>query len=205
MTGSGADASTLLAVARRLAEEAPIPVPPSVPSLLYLSDSVRSPDPERVARTLPAGCGVVLRHYDHPDRRKLARAVAAVCRERRLTFLVAADSTLAAEVGADGVHWPERLLAQQVSRATGIVTAAAHDLAGLHAAALHRCDAAILSPLFATASHRDVAALGLDRFRALVLQARIPVLALGGITAANAAMLEGSGAAGIAAIGAFER
>ncbi len=204
MTGSAANASTLLAIARRLAEQARIPMPSALPSLLYLSDSVRSPDPVRVARTLPAGCGVVLRHYDHHDRRKLARTVAAVCRERGLTFLVAADPALAADVGADGVHWPEALLAQQSPSATGIVTTAAHGLAGLQAAAFHRCDVAILSPLFATASHRDAAPLGLDRFRALVVQARIPVLALGGITATNAGTLEGCGAAGIAAIGAFE-
>lgn len=129
--------------------------------------------------------------------------MASVCRARGLTFLVAADAALAAEVGADGVHWPEALLARQMSRPAGIITAAAHGQSGLQAAAAQRCDAAILSPVFATSSHPDAAPLGLDGFRALVRAAQLPVVALGGVTAANADALVGSGAAGIAAIGAF--
>lgn len=203
MTIPAAPVFDLQAIAARLAARARAPLPPTLPSLLYLSDSVRSPDPLEVARSLPRGCGVVLRHYEDRDRGKLAHALAALCRTRGLTFLVAADAALAAEVGADGVHWPEALLARQKLRPAGVVTASAHGLDGLNAAAAHRCDAAILSPVFATASHPDAAPLGVDRFRALVHAVRLPVLALGGITAANAITLVGSGAAGIAAVGAF--
>jgi thiamine-phosphate pyrophosphorylase len=195
---------SLLAVAARLAARAATPVPALLPPLLYLSDSARSADPVRIAQQLPSGCGVVLRHYDRADRTELARALAEVCRVRALTLLVAADPALAAEVGADGVHWPEGLLVQQTRRVPGLVTASAHGIDGLQAALAHGCDAAIVSPVFATASHPDAVPLGVAGLRTLLRAVPVPVFALGGVTAQNAPLLLGSGAAGIAAVSAFE-
>ena len=200
---------TLAEVARQLAAAHGNPRARSglaLPSLLYLSDSVRSPEPVRVARELPAGTGVVLRHYDHPQRRALAMELSAVCKAGGLTLLIGADPALAKDVDADGVHWPERLLADAAAEGRWrIVTAAVHGAAGLQAAAAAQCDAALLSPIFASASHAGAPQLGVPEFSRLVDQAALPVFALGGVTAGNAAELLGSGAAGIAAIGAFAR
>lgn len=197
------DLRGLLAIAARLRTDAATPCSADLPPLLYLSDSARSTDPVRVAGQLPPGCGVVLRHYDRADRATLAGALVAVCRARKLKLLVAADPALAAEVGADGVHWPEGLLERQNSRAPGLVTAAAHGVRGLEAALAHACDAAIVSPVFATDSHPDAVPCGIDGLRDLVSAVRLPVLALGGITPKNAPLLLGSGVVGIGAVGAF--
>ena len=146
----------------------------------------------------------VLRHYDHPARRSLAQALAQVCRERRLPLLVGADASLAEQVGADGVHWPEALLPLQSPRRQRLVTAAAHGIDGLRAALAYKCDAAIVSPVFATSSHPDVQPLGMDGLRALAATVPLPIFALGGVAARNVVALLGSGAAGIAAVRAFE-
>jgi thiamine-phosphate pyrophosphorylase len=85
----------------------------------------------------------------------------------------------------------------------GIVTAAAHSLEALDRAAAAGADAALLSPVFQTGSHPDAPALGASEFARLSGLARIPVYALGGITAETVPAIAESGAAGIAVTGAF--
>ena len=70
-----------------------------------------------------------------------------------------------------------------------LVTAAVHSPAALRAAAAAGADAALLSPIFATASHPDVRTLGLQRFAALAQASPLPVYALGGIDRDRAASL----------------
>jgi thiamine monophosphate synthase len=61
--------------------------------------------------------------------------------------------------------------------------------------------AVLLSPVFTTASHPDRKPLPPARIAAMAHAAKIPVIALGGITAANIARLSNSGCSGIAGIG----
>lgn len=197
------DVATLLAIAQQLAATATTALPPGLPALLYLSDTIASPDPVRVAQRLPAGCGVVFRHYDHPARARVAQALAHVCHARQLPLLIGADASLADQVGADGVHWPEALLPLQPARRHRLVTAAAHSVEGLRAALAYGCDAAIVSPVFVTQSHPEGRALGREGLRALAGAVPVAVFALGGIGARNAGALLGSGAAGIAAVRGF--
>ncbi len=180
-----------------------------LPALLLLTDARRLPDPLPAARRLPRGAGVVLRHYGLPERKQLARELAAICRLRDLVFLVAGDGALAAEVGADGLHLPEALAGQarrwRRRRPDWLITVAAHGLPALHAAAACGADAALLSPVFATASHPNARVFGPLRFARLVRASRIPVYALGGVDAVSAPRLIDSGAAGIAAISGLSR
>jgi len=78
-----------------------------------------------------------------------------------------------------------------------IITSSAHSLGALmHAQAL---DAVFLSPVFPTGSHKGAPSLGPARAAFIAAQAPVPVYALGGITARNAALLAPS-FSGIAAI-----
>jgi thiamine monophosphate synthase len=54
--------------------------------------------------------------------------------------------------------------------------------------------------VFPTSSHPDAAQLGVAQFRRLADAAPLPVLALGGITVANRALLAGFGVAVIGAL-----
>ncbi len=173
----------------------------ALPALVLVTDESRLTDPVAASRRLPAGAAVLLRHYDHPERAAIARALRDVCRARDLVLWVGGDVALARSVGASGVHLPERMLAGwQRGSWTGTVTAAAHSAAALRAAKSAGADAAILSPVFITASHRDATPLGVPGAARLIAAAELPVYVLGGISTANAATLVGCGAAGIAAL-----
>ena len=177
-----------------------------LPPLALLTDQGRLADPLGAARRLPAGSLVILRHYDAPDRPILAARLGRLCRARRLVLVVAGDLGLAIQLNA-GLHLPEGL-AKAASprlrlwhlRGGGLLTVAAHSAAALRRGRRLGADAALLSPVFPTASHPEAAGLGPLAFRCLCRQAGVPVYALGGITARTAPRLTGSGAAGIAAI-----
>jgi len=175
-----------------------------LPPLFFLTDEVRTPDPLAAIAQLPEGCGVLFRHYEARERGALARDVATLCRAEDRVCLIAGDVTLAREAGANGVHLPEHMLRSLTARPdAGLVTAAVHGAEGLVLAELMDIDAVFLAPVFATASHAEAKALGAIGFKALVAQTRLAVYALGGITAENAGALAGSGAIGLAAIGAL--
>ena len=178
----------------------------ALPSLLFLTDPVRTPDPVAVARNLPPGTGVILRHYEEAGREELARALAKICKQQRLVYLIGADATLARQVGADGVHLPEARLREagaiRLRHPNWLITAAAHGRPALRQAGAYQIDAMLLAPVFGTESHPGRPYLGPLRFRALVRNAQTPVYGLGGITARSIGRLEGAQVAGVAVIGA---
>jgi thiamine monophosphate synthase len=191
---------TLTTAARRL--NARHPAKAKLPPLALLTDRARLPDPVAAAGRLPRGSLVILRDGDLPagERLVLARSLAAVARRRGLRLLVSGDAGLARQVGAAGVHWPER---QVPAKVKGFATAAAHSLAALHRARRAGAAAAFLSPVLPTQSHPGAPCLGVVRFAGLAQRAGLPVYALGGLDGETARRLRGSGAVGIGAIGAF--
>lgn len=175
-----------------------------LPALWFLTDEVRTPDPAAAACRLPPGSGIILRHYGAPGRRALAHALAAIARERGLVLLIGADAALAAKAGAHGVHLPRWAASRRAGPgAKGIVTASAHGLTEIRRAQAIGVDAVFLGPVFATESHEGAQGLGAVRFSALATKSNLPIFALGGLDAANAGQLLGSGAAGFGAIGAL--
>ncbi len=178
----------------------------ALPFLVLMTDGTRLPDPLPALAALPPGSAVILRHYGDPGRADLARRLATVCRQRRILLLIGDDARLAAAVGADGVHLREAVARREPSawrrwrRPGWIVTAAAHSPAALFRAARAGADAALLAPVFPTASHPDAPALGILRFAAWRRASPIPVYALGGVSAAAVRRLTAAGAAGLAGI-----
>jgi thiamine-phosphate pyrophosphorylase len=181
----------------------------TLPRLFFFTDPARVPDPEAVLRRLPRGAGVVYRAFGAPDAVERGRRLARIARSRGLLLLAGADAGLAARIGADGVHLPERAaqLAIGLKRARRgwIVTAAAHSAPAIARASRAGADAVFVSPVFASASPSAGWPLGALRFAELVRGARLPVYALGGIDAATARQIARSGAAGVAAVEALTR
>src|SRR5262249_39848638 len=102
-------AKTLLSAARRINVQAGRRVV-GLPTLFFVTDEARCPEPFSVARGLPRGTGIILRHYGAADRANLAARLARLARARGLILLIAADPKLARQVRAHGVHWPEGLM-----------------------------------------------------------------------------------------------
>ena len=181
-----------------------------LPPLILMTDDERLADPEPVIAALPRGSAVIVRHYRAPGRAALARRLRRLCRARGVLLLIAGDARLAVAVGADGVHLPEAMVRAAPQRwrlwcPGRLVTAAAHSPAALFLAARAGADAALLSPVFPTASHPQAASLGPLRFARWCRRAPLPVFALGGVGAHTARRLAGCGAVGIAGIGGFYR
>lgn len=175
--------------------------------LAFLTDARRAPHPLPVARALPAGAAVILRDYGLPGRAGLAAQLKSVCGARGVKLIIGADLALAARIGADGVHLPRWFsppgpLPDGIPKGM-IVTASAHDAGELVRAKNVGAGLALLSPVFATASHPEADSLGAARFKALAAASPLPVLALGGADETNANLLAGRNVAGLAAIGAF--
>jgi thiamine-phosphate pyrophosphorylase len=172
-----------------------------LPPLALLTDDDRLPDPLGAARALPRGSLVVVRSRDAARQAELTLAILVLARTRGLVVLVADDPMLAAQLGADGLHLPERRAGEAAHwRARfprWLITAAMHG----GRLGVGDLDAVFLSPVFPTRSHPERAALSAARASALARAMRVPVYALGGVDARNAALL--SGFVGIGAIGAL--
>ena len=167
-----------------------------MPLVLFTDDSGR--DWLGAARRLPPDSIVVVRARDAKTR----TALCDLLRPLPLRLLIADDPALAME--ADGLHLPEAQARQaghwRARRPDWIITASAHSLRAL--LALSHLDAVFLAPVFATASHPGAPALSPLRAALIAAHATVPVYALGGVTARNAALLAPS-FSGIAAIQAL--
>ena len=197
--------ATLHAVAGRLRARAK--PQGRLPALIFVTDPVRTPDPEAVARTLPRGAGVIFRAFGAADAIVVGRRLKAIARARGLILLAGADEALARVIGAHGVHLPERLAGRAGAiarrRPGWIVTVAAHGPRAIRVAARAGAHEVLVSPVFESASSSAGRPLGPTRFAAMARTSPVPVIALGGVTARNAKRLLGSGAAGIAAVDAL--
>lgn len=175
-----------------------------LPRLWLFTDERRLPDPRSSVAALPKGrAGVILRHDGDPNRARLARDLARICRQRNLTFIVAGDARLAAAFGA-GLHLRGGFRSS-VLRPPGMVTSSAHTVSDLMRA--HRAGAALafFSPAFATDSHPGAGGLGPVRWAGLARQAanRPRIGALGGVDGRTIARLPANLCKAAGAIGAL--
>lgn len=181
----------------------------SLPRLILMTDEKRLSDPLPAVRALPSGSAVILRHYGDLGRADIAARLVDEARGRRIRVLIAGDARLALRIGADGLHLPEAMVrngggAWRKWRKPGwLVTAAAHSPEALFRAWRSGIDAALLAPVFPTASHPKARPLGALRFASWCRTAPLAVYALGGVTPANVQRLKGCGAKGVAGIDGF--
>jgi thiamine-phosphate pyrophosphorylase len=147
---------------------------------------------------------------DAPALRSLAQEVSTKidrCRSRLLLNVPAPEwAALARTAGADGVHLagPPRPGAAATVRQSfpeAVISFPCHSLDDVAIAVAQRVDLILFSPVFEKLSHPTQGLGGLRQ--ACTAAQGLPVFALGGVTAANAAECVDAGAAGIAAIRLF--
>lgn len=177
-----------------------------MPPLFAFTDPQRTPDPLILAESLGPGTGLILRHFGRNDLAALAAPLAGMARRQGFMLLIAADPVLALKVKADGVHWPERQVADirrwRLKAPHLLVTASAHTPAALRRAA-RLADGVFLSPVFPSNSSSAGAPLGFIRAASIAAQVRTPVFALGGVQLADLAALQRRGFYGAGAVDAF--
>lgn len=158
----------------------------TLPAVWLISDARNDAALERALARLPRGSGLIYRHYHLPGPERLARfrQLRRIARARGHVVILADSAPTAREWGADGIYGAPRSLTPR--RAGLLHLATAHGMGELGLAARLGADAALLSPVFATRSHPGGAVLGPVRFRLLARQSRLPVIALGGMSAGRA-------------------
>ena len=186
-----------------------LPAPP----LLVISDrqQARRPLEEIAEAVFAGGCRwFSLREKDLPPQQRRALLGALVVLGHRFGAVVTAheDIEAVAAVGADGVHLPSGgdPEAARARLPGALIGASAHSAD--EAAILLRsgADYVTASPVFLTASKPGYGpALGLEDLASIVARAPGPVVALGGITADNAALCLRAGVRGIAVMGEIMR
>ncbi|RMH52487.1 MAG: thiamine phosphate synthase [Zetaproteobacteria bacterium] len=170
-------------------------------AVIYISDSRRTGIErlkEVAVRAAAAGLSALIlreRTLDSGRLLALAAELRALTRPHDCRLIVHSAADVARAVDADGVHLAAAGMeeARAIRRWWGVpgktISVSCHDADQLRRAAEVGADFALLSPLFATASHPQRPPLGVERWRALATAAPLPVVALGGITPANRAVL----------------
>ena len=186
-----------------------LPVPP----LLVISDRHQARWPlEEVAKAVFAGgCRwFSLREKDLPPDKRRALLAALLAMGRRCGAVVTAHEDVEAvlAVHAGGVHLPSggSPEAARTRLPNALIGASAHSADEAAALLGAGADYVTVSPVFLTASKPGYGpALGVEGLARIVAEAPGPVVALGGITPANAGLCLSAGARGIAVMGEIMR
>ena len=156
-----------------------------LPAVWLVSDARNDAALAAALIRLPRRSGFIFRHFHLPPAQRRARfaALLQVARGRDHVVALGGSRTEARRWGADLAYGP------------GGDLAPVHSLREL--ARARSAVALLLSPAFATRSHPGAAPLGPLRFRLLAAQARVPVIALGGMNPRTAKRLNWPRWAGI--------
>lgn len=196
--------------------------------LYYITDRTQFPGTEaqrreRLLATIRAAAQagvefIQLREKDLTARELEAMACSLMQRLKdfpRTRLLVNSRVDVAIASGAHGVHLPANDISASEARVIfakagvqrTIVAASCHTAVEIERAESHGADFAVFGPVFGKQGNAPAAGLAALREicnRPLAAAARMPILALGGITLENAAACLACGAAGVAGIRLFQ-
>ena len=154
-------------------------------------------DLDTARRSVAAGATVVQLRVKASSAEVVARGQGF--RELEATFIVNDDVGAAIELGADGVHLGQSDSGAERARAAGLLLG--RSAVSFEQALAADADYLGVGPIWETPSKADAdPALGLEELARIAASVTVPVIAIGGIDASNAADCIRAGAAGVAVI-----
>ncbi|MEO8743975.1 MAG: thiamine phosphate synthase [Candidatus Dormiibacterota bacterium] len=123
-----------------------------------------------------------------------------------IPVLISSRCDVALASGAAGVNLPERDIDVAGARALlgqRLVGRSVHSVEAAQAAERDGADYVIFGPVWSSASHPEASPAGVEELARVAKSVRIPVIAIGGMTAERIEEVRVAGAAGYAAIGMF--
>ena len=125
---------------------------------------------------------------------KVASDMQKAARSQGLFLSASFDESLLS-LRLDGVHWPRWMLPKRRSApGMGLQSSSAHSHRGVTRAERSGMDVCFVSSVFPSDSPTAPKAMGVQRFRNLSRNTRIPLIALGGVTADTACCIANSAA-----------
>lgn len=138
---------------------------------------------------LPMRSGVILRHYDDPQRAIIYYKIAKICRRRGHMLIIAGAQDWQGARRNNGSRYVGRPIGLNGS-SKRIILVGVHNAREIQRAKHARPSLYFLSPVFATDSHKGQRPLGILRFNQLAMLCDAPVIALGGMKASRASMIK---------------
>lgn len=183
-------------------------------SLYLVTDrrlSLGRPMVEVVRAAIAGGVTCVQLREKHSDTRSMieeARQLKQLLAGTGIPLIINDRVDVALAVGADGVHLGQRDMelrdARRLAGRAMLIGISAESLADALRAEAEGADYIGISPVFATPTKTDTAApLGLEGIRRIRAAVDLPLVAIGGIHAGNAAEVVRAGANGVAVVSAI--
>ena len=128
-----------------------------------------------------------------------------VCRSYGIPMMINDDVSIAAEIGADGVHLGQDDMSPKEASQSfkGIIGVSAHDADEAEKAYQDGADYIGCGAVFSTTTKSNTKALGVDGLKEIARTSELPIVAIGGIDSDNAELLKGTDIDGIAVVSAI--
>jgi thiamine-phosphate pyrophosphorylase len=185
-----------------------------LPRVYPITDTILSglSHAEQIDRLIAGGATLIQLRDKHAAPRDFyhqAEAALQIAREHNVRLIINDRVDVALALGADGVHLGQTDMPVEAARRllgeSGIIGISTHNLAQAELAANMPADYVAFGPIFKTSTKRNADPIaGLEALRAVrTIVGALPVIAIGGITLANAEEAWRAGADAVSSIAAL--